>query len=70
VIDMTFAQLSIGTTFARGTTFWRKRSSRTATILSGPGVGLWFYWGQSETIDKVLTPATNPQPTETYHGQH
>lgn len=51
---MTFADVPIGADFQRGSSIWRKRSTRTATIMFGTGRGLWFYWGQRETVDGVL----------------
>jgi hypothetical protein len=58
---MTFAQVKIGAHFRRQNTIWKKRSSRTATITNGAGKGLWFYWGQKETIDCLVAHVELPQ---------
>lgn len=57
---MTFAEVKIGRAFHRGGTFWRKRSTRTAVIIEGIGEGLWFYWGQKETIDNLVAETVKP----------
>ena len=56
---MTFQSLQVGTVFMRTTTTWRKRSSRTAEILDGPGKGSWFYWLMNDRVDRVVTIPEN-----------
>ena len=49
-----FKSVPVGADFQRGSTIWRKQSSRTARIMFGVGRGLWFYWGQNETTDGIV----------------
>jgi hypothetical protein len=51
---MTFREVKIGTTFYRGGTFWKKRSSRTATIVeNGKPTAAWYYWRLNDRIDHL-----------------